>query len=380
MRRVDVAIVGAGPVGAALAALLAPTGRKVAVIEARQGRSGDARTLALSQASRDLLERCGAWPAASATPITQIHVSQRGGPGRTLLEAADAGLPALGYTVPYAEVERALDERLAAMGVAVAYGSPCEALALSQEAARLQLAGGEVVESSLLVLADGGANARRIPGIAYSEKDYGQVAVTGPVRTDRPHGGRAYERFTSGGPLALLPVGERYALVWAATPAEGERLRALGEREFLAELQERFGDRAGRFVSAGPLASFPLRLRTINSTIALRTAIVGNAAQAMHPIAGQGLNVGLRDARTLARLLAEREGDPGAGSTLEAFRAARSRDAGRGVAFTDFLVGAFADDRLVPAWGRGLALTALDLFAPARRLLATRMIHGAPSP
>ncbi len=380
MRRVDVAIVGAGPVGAALAALLAPAGHRVAVIEARAGRSGDARTLALSQSSRALLEECGAWPAEGATPITDIHVSQRGGPGRTLLRASDAGLPALGYTVSYAEVERVLEERLAALGVDVSYGSPCESIALAQDAARLTLAGGERVESSLLVLADGGANARRIPGIAYSEKEYGQVAVTGPVRTDRPHGGRAYERFTNEGPLALLPVGDRYALVWAATPAEGERLKSLPEAEFLAGLQERFGDRAGRFVSAGARASFPLRLRTINSTIARRTAIVGNAAQAMHPIAGQGLNVGLRDARALARLLAERGGDPGAAATLEAFRSARARDAGRGVAFTDFLVGAFADDRLVPTWGRGLALTALDLFAPARRLLAARMIHGAPSP
>ncbi|MBK7661780.1 MAG: FAD-dependent monooxygenase [Betaproteobacteria bacterium] len=380
MRRVDVAIVGAGPVGAALAALLAPDGHRVAVIEARAGRSGDARTLALSQSSRDLLEACGAWPEAVATPITEIHVSQKGGPGRTLLHARDAGLPALGYTVSYADVERVLEERLAAMGVEVAYGSPCESIDLAQDAARLTLAGGDVLEASLLVLADGGANARRIPGIAYSEKDYGQVAVTGPVRTDRPHGGRAYERFTNQGPLALLPVGDRYALVWAATPAEGERLKGLPEARFLAELQERFGDRAGRFVSAGQRAGFPLRLRTINSTIALRTAIVGNAAQAMHPIAGQGLNVGLRDARGLARLLAQRRDDPGAAAILEAFRASRSSDAGRGVAFTDFLVGAFSDDRLVPTWGRGVALTALDLFAPARRLLATRMIHGARSP
>ncbi len=380
MRRVDVAIVGAGPVGAALAALVAPAGLRVAVIEARAGRSGDARTLALSQSSRDLLEACGAWPAGGATPITDIHVSQKGGPGRTLLRAADAGLPALGYTVSYADVERVLEERLAAMGVEVAYGSPCDSIELAQDAARLSLAGGGSVEASLLVLADGGANTRRIPGIAYTEKDYGQVAVTGPVRTDRPHGGRAYERFTDRGPLALLPVADRYALVWAATPAEAERLKALPETDFLGELQERFGDRAGRFVSAGARASFPLRLRTINSTIALRTAIVGNAAQAMHPIAGQGLNVGLRDARALARLLADRAGDPGSAAILESFRAARSRDAGRGVAFTDFLVSAFSDARPVPTGGRGAAPTVLDLFAPARRLLASRMIHGAPSP
>jgi 2-octaprenyl-6-methoxyphenol hydroxylase len=231
------------------------------------------------------------------------------------------------------------------------------------------------------VLADGGANARRIPGLAYQEKDYGQVAVTGSVHADRAHGGRAWERFTPAGPLALLPVAERYSLVWTAKPGEGERLKALDETAFLAELQAHFGDRAGRFVRAGTRASFPLKLRRINTPIALRTAIVGNAAQAMHPIAGQGLNVGLRDAAALASVLAARPAaQAGEMATLEQFRSSRRRDAGRGVAFTDFLVGAFADERRIPTWGRGLALAALDLLPAARRILAERMIRGAPSP
>lgn len=379
MAAFDVAIVGAGPVGAALAALIAPGGRRCLVIEARDKPSRDARTLALSEASRTLLERAGGWPAGSETPIVDIHVSQKGGPGRTLLTAQDGGVPALGYTVSYADVESALERRLGALGTEVRWGAPCERIELGADASRVTLAGGECVEAKLLVLADGGANAKRIPGIAYSEKDYGQVAVTGPVSTDRPHGGRAYERFTPQGPVALLPKGDRFALVWTATPAEGERLKALPDAAFLAELQAHFGDRAGRFVAVGPRAGFPLKLRTINSTIARRTVIVGNAAQAMHPIAGQGLNVGLRDAGTLARLL-ESGGDPGDAAVLEAYRSSRTRDAGRGVAFTDFLVHAFADGRRLPTWGRGLALTALDLLPPARRLLAARMIHGAPSP
>lgn len=381
MDRVDVAIVGAGPVGAALAALLAPGGRSVRVLEAREAPSRDARTLALSQASRECLDQAGGWPATGVTPIADIHVSQKGGPGRTLITAAEQGLQALGYTVAYAELEQALERRLAGLGTAVSWGSACEAIELAPDAARLRLAGGEIVEAKLLVLADGGANARRIPGLFYAEKDYGQVAITGPVHTDRPHAGRAYERFTPGGPVALLPVGDRHSLVWTATPARAESLLALDEAAFLAGLQAHFGDRAGRFVAAGPRAAFPLRLRTINSTIALRTVIAGNAAQAMHPIAGQGLNIGLRDAAALAAILsADPACDPGGPAVLEAYRAARRRDAGRGVAFTDFLVGAFMDDRRLPTWGRGAALTVLDLVPAARRWLAGRMIHGAPSP
>lgn len=379
MERVDIAIVGAGPVGAALAALLAPSGRRMRVFEARGGPAADARTLALSQASRELLEEVGGWPDDGVTPIVDIHVSQKGGPGRTLITAAEQGLPALGYTVAYAALEHLLTSRIAALGVPVSWGASCEAIELASGGARLRLAGGEAIEAALLVLADGGVNARRIPGLAYTEKDYGQVAVTGPVHTDRAHRGRAYERFTPRGPVALLPVGARYALVWTATPQEAVRLCALEDAAFLAELQGHFGDRAGRFVAVGPRASFPLKLRTVNSTIALRTVIAGNAAQAMHPIAGQGLNVGLRDAATLAAVLAGSPGgDPGDAATLERYRHARRRDAGRGVAFTDFLVGAFMDDRRLPTWGRGLALTALDLLPPARRLLAGRMIHGAP--
>lgn len=381
MDRVDVAIVGAGPVGAALAALLAPVGLRVRVLEARGGASRDARTLALSQASRERLEEAGGWPAAGVTPITDIHVSQKGGPGRTVLTAAEQGLEALGYTVAYSTLEQVLEARLEALGIGVAWATPCEAIELEEACARVRLAGGGTVEARLLVLADGGANARRIPGLSYDEKDYGQVAITGPVHTDRPHRGRAWERFTPRGPVALLPVGDRYALVWTETPAQAGRILALDDAAFLARLQAHFGDRAGRFVAAGPRASFPLKLRTINTPIARRTVIAGNAAQAMHPIAGQGLNIGLRDAAALAAILArDPRGDPGAPGVLEAYRAARRRDAGRGVAFTDFLVGAFMDDRRLQTLGRGAALTVFDLVPAARRWLARRMIHGAPSP
>jgi 2-octaprenyl-6-methoxyphenol hydroxylase len=379
MPALDVAIVGAGPVGAALAALAAASGLSIELFEARAAPSGDQRTLALSHASRAHLEDARAWPAAQATPIESIHISQKGGPGRTLLEAAEQSLPALGYTVAYAALEAALAKRLDEAGIAVHYGSACESIALDPEGATIRFASGREARSRLLVLADGGANAGKIPGIAFNEKDYAQQAVVGALHTDRPHGFRAYERFTPQGPVALLPVGERYALVWTASPRDAQRLLALDDAAFLAELQAHFGDRAGRFVSIESRASFPLKLRAVNVPVALRTAIVGNAAQALHPIAGQGLNLGLRDAAALAAILASTpRGEVGGAAMLDAYRASRRRDASRGVAFTDFLVSAFSDARRVPTWGRGLALTALDLFPPARRILAERMIHGAP--
>ena len=378
---IDIAVVGAGPVGATLAALLGRAGRSVRLVEAKAGPSSDARTLALSQASCERLDEVGGWPAAAATPIRSIHISQQGGPGRTLIEASDQGLPALGHTVAFSALESALQAAVRAAGVQIDFGAACERIELSDAAARVSLASGETLEARLLVLADGGANAARIPGVAFTEKDYGQQAIVASVGADRPHGGRAWERFTPHGPMALLPTGERYALVWTAEPAEARRLLALEERAFLAELQERFGDRAGRFLSSGPRAAFPLRLRVVNTPVALRTAIVGNAAQALHPIAGQGLNLGLRDAAQLADTI---QGAPaeelGGTAMLDAYRDARRRDASRGVAFTDFLVAAFGDARRIPTWGRGLALAALDVFAPARRLLAERMIHGAPAP
>ena len=381
MPSIDVAIVGAGPVGATLAALAARDGLAVELFEARSAPSTDRRTLALSHGSRECLEGAGAWPTEGVTPITSIHISQQGGPGRTLIEARDQSLPALGYTVSYAALEASLARRLEAAGIPVRYGHACDAIALERDQAKLAFAGRGEVAARLLVLADGGANAAKIPGIAFHEKDYEQHAVVGAIRTDRSHDHRAYERFTPRGPMALLPVDDRFGLVWTATPAETQRLLSLDDGAFVSELQAAFGDRAGRFHSPGPRASFPLKLRAVNTPVALRTAIIGNAAQSLHPIAGQGLNLGLRDAAELAATIAGSARESlGSASMLAAYRDSRRRDASRGVAFTDFLVSAFADARRLPTWGRGLALAALDLFPPARRLLAERMIHGAPAP
>ena len=375
----DVAILGGGPVGAAVAAMAAGHGLALEVFEARPAAASDARTLALSHASRERLLDAGAWPGADATPIGAIHVSQKGAPGRTLIHASDLALPALGYTVPFTALQRALHERLAAAGVPLRFAHACEDIRLEPDAAVLRFANGSEARARLLVLADGGANASRIPGIAFTEKDYGQHAVVAAVHTDRAHGGTAYERFTPHGPVALLPVDDRYALVWTATPERAAELLALSGPAFLEALQAYFGDRAGRFVSVAGRASFPLRLRSVNTPVALRTVIVGNAAQALHPIAGQGLNLGLRDATAIAELVAATPREAlGEMAMLDRYRAMRRRDAARGIGFTDFLVSSFADTRAIPTLGRAAALLALDLFRPARRLFAERMVHGAP--
>lgn len=377
---IDVAIVGGGPVGSAVAAFAAGSGLDTAVFEARAAPSHDGRTLALSHASRERLEEAQAWPREGTTPIRSIHVSQKGGPGRTLLDAAEQSLPALGYTVAFSALEAALGEALARAGLRPGYGESCERIALDPEGATLRFSSGREVRARLLVLADGGANATKIPGIAFTEKDYGQQAVVASIRTDRPHALRAYERFTPDGPVALLPVDDRFALVWTASPAAAQRILALDDRDFLADLQSHFGDRAGRFLDVTARAAFPLKLRTVNVPVAMRTAIIGNAAQALHPIAGQGLNLGLRDAAALATLLRSTpRPEIGGAVMLDAYRDARRRDASSGVLVTDLLVAAFSDPRRLPTLGRGLALAALDLFPPARRLLAERMIHGAPT-
>jgi len=379
MARHDVAIVGAGPAGAALAALLASHGLDIALYEARGAPATDARTLALSHGSRELLEEARAWPEGT-TAITRIHVSQRGAPGRTLLDARDVRLPALGYTVSYARLEAALVARLREGGIPIHYGERCEAIATSESGAHLAFASGLEVDAALLVLADGGANAGKLPGVVFQEKDYGQSAIVAAMWADRPHEGRAFERFTPEGPLALLPVDERYGLVWTAAPGEATRLLALDDAAFLAAWQDRFGDRAGRFTRVANRASFPLRLRVVNTPVAQRTAIIGNAAQALHPIAGQGLNLGLRDVAALAGLVraiaAESLGGP---AMLERYRESRRRDTGRGVAFTDALVSLFGDARRIPTWGRAAALGVIDVLPPARRWLADRMIYGAPA-
>ena len=383
----NIVVIGAGPVGATFALLAKRQGLSVSLMEAREGPSRETRSLALSHGSRDILTAAGIWSAGlKATEIHAIHTSQKGGFGRSLITREDGGVPALGYVLSYADLQTALDERLEQEKITVERGAAVTAFEERGDHVDVRYSQqgiDYVCEAAAVVLADGGANLGKLPAITVAEKDYGQAALLGHIVTYSPHRGTAYERFTPEGPAALLPHGgdNEYSMVWVSSPERIEELKALDDDAFLAAFQQHFGHRAGRFTHIAGRRSYPLRLRTVSTRVLGSLAVIGNAAQALHPVAGQGFNLGLRDANDLARLLAEANRQQGekAGFTaaLTKYGDTRQVDVERSVGFTDFLVGAFSNDHLVTRVPRGLALAVVDVLPFARRALARRMLFGA---
>ena len=382
LTRADIVVIGAGPVGATFALLAQRQGLEVALMEAREGVSRETRSLALSYGSREILETANAWRTTlNATEIHAIHTSQQGGFGRSLISREDGGVPALGYVLTYADLQSSLDDALSAAAIPVMRAASVGAFEVRGDEVdiRYTQAGAEkCCTARVVVLADGGANLDKLKSLVTTEKDYGQAALLGHIHADTPHRGTAYERFTPEGPAALLPHGgvDQYAMVWVADPARIEQLKGLEEGAFLATFQAHFGQRAGRFTRVDGRRSFPLRLRTVSPRVVGNIAVIGNAAQALHPVAGQGFNLGLRDADVLAGMLAEIS-PTGFSAALQRYGARRGDDVERSVGFTDFLVGAFSNDHLATRIPRGLGLAALDLLPFARRALAKRMLFGA---
>jgi len=374
--RTDGVIVGGGPVGCALALGLRQSARRVVILERRpwEGRSAAAgafRPIALSHASRLILERLDAWAALNVTPIEQVHVSQRGAPGRTLLNAADAGVPALGYVVDYGALHDALAERVRAAGIDWLDGAEAQRVEPSSDAATvhvLRAGAASALTADCVVHAEGTGEGMR-------ERSYGQAGIVTLIETQPGAAQRAYERFTPEGPLALLPHAGRYAVVWSLHAERARQLAAAPEDEFLDALALTIGRRIGTLRAASSRALQPLALRLRPSRIGLRQVYIGNAAQTLHPVAGQGLNLGLRDAWDLAELW-RRSADPGAPDTLAAFAALRRFDQRATVGVTDALLRAFGGTQPLLRAGRCMALTALDLLPPARTFFARRMIFG----
>ncbi len=386
----EIAIIGGGLVGMSLAVALGRARIPVALVESgkAQERSGpgyDSRPIALSQSSRRILDALGVWDflSATVTPITRIHVSDRGHFGFARLRAEDYSVDALGYVIGAAELGQALEaavrstDRVRVLCPAVVDDVECNHPA----GARLLLAAaGDTpvhglpsrVEAKLMVLCDGGRSPlRERLGIPVSERDYGQWAVTARVEARCAHDGVAYERFTADGPLALLPMhGNHCGLVWSMDASQAERLLALDDEGFVSALTEQFGMRLGGFVSSGVRSAFPLRLITATEVVGERLAIIGNAANHLHPVAGQGLNLGLRDAAVLAEIVSaclHEGGDPGDSSVLARYTEWRCRDQKLVSRATDALVRLFSN-RLAPlVVARGLGLLAFDLFPPAKR-------------
>ncbi len=373
-----VLIVGAGPVGAVCALALAQQGVAAHVIEAQPADArADTRILALSHGSRLILERLGVWALlADATPITRIHVSQRGALGVARLDAGEVGVPALGYVLPYASLTAALKSALAEADIAVDYGVAVDRIESGAQAATVHAADGRSLAAPLVVVADGG-RGETAPEPKF-ERNYDQMAVVCEVETELPHANLAYERFTPEGPAALLPKGDGYALVWTARREDAERIALLPDGEFLAALYRHFGGRQGRFLAATPRKTFPLKLAYTGSGAANRVVRIGNAAQTLHPVAGQGFNIGLRDAWELASLCGDTAAaELGGAAMLATYARGRRVDVLGGLGFTDFLVRAFSNDLAPLRHARGLGLLALEALPPLKRFVARRMIFGA---
>lgn len=392
---VDVAIIGGGMVGASLALALAGTGRRLLLIEsvpfgADAQPSFDERTTALGNASRRIFEGLGVWTtlASEAAPIRSIHVSEAGRFGVARLEAAEQGVEAFGYVVPNRCIGAALWAGLAAApDLQLQVPGRVEQLVISASGVQFMLAGersGQLPVSARLVVAADGAQSqvRAVAGISAAVADYDQMAVVANVVADRPHGGRAYERFTDAGPMAVLPRHDgALAVIWACRPERAAQLLALDEGAYLEQLQRCFGWRAGRFVRIGHRGAYPLKLTRAAATVADRAVLIGNAAQALHPVAGQGFNLGLRDAAMLAEVIANAPGDPGAPELLRSFATWRSRDRDGVVRFTDGLVRLFGDQRPGVGLLRNLGLLMFDLSPPAKSALARVSAgFGGPTP
>lgn len=370
---IDVLILGTGPVGLTLARLLAGSGLRVVLVDRRtlSAQAADPRALALSHGARQLLEPLGAWPGGKATIIESIHISQRNGFGRSLMQASDYGLPALGYVTRYGDLTAALTASLPATTPV----ENCDIVSLQAQpdgvVVELRTTDGDSLCNARLVV-----HAEGTPSdcAEVSTRDYRQHALIAEVRCAEGHRRRAWERFTPDGPLALLPLEQGYALVFTVPPEKAARLLTLDDHNFLAALQDQFGQRL-HFTDCGPRSAFPLALRWRRRLTTQRQVWIGNAAQSLHPVSGQGFNLGLRDAWQLAECLLADACDPGL--AIAGYAARRRLDRIGGTAFTDGIVRIFSNDFVPLKLARGFGLAALDLFPPARHFVAKRMLWGA---
>jgi 2-octaprenyl-6-methoxyphenol hydroxylase len=371
----DIAICGAGPVGMTLAALLVRRGVapvRIALIDGKtieQARL-DPRSIALSYGSRQILEEVGAWPLA-ATAIHQIHVSRRGHFGRTLIERDEYQLPALGYVSRYGNLITALAALPGSSGIQLLRPIQVSASNERNDGVELQLSDGRTLRSKVMVQAEGGLFGTQTS--KELQRDYDQIAIVAHVHAGAPVAHRAFERFTDQGPLALLPQDDGYALVWCVRPATAASLLALDDSAFLQALADAFGGRVGRFTRTSQRNSFPLGLNAHPASL-VRTVAIGNAAQTLHPVAGQGLNLGLRDAAVLARLLAQ-EVSP---ATLKKFAASRKTDRSMTIRMTDLMARVFASapDGAFSQTLLGISLGLVDAIKPAKKLLVEQMMFG----
>ena len=377
---VDVLVVGGGLVGSSLAAALARSPVSLAVVEpVAAGGSGqpsfDDRCTALSPPSRSVFGALGLWEAIApeATAIREIHVSERGGFGFARLRASEHGLEALGHVVPNRALGAALEPRLARQANLTRFcPDTVESVQRSPDSVEARLGSGETLRARLVVVADGADSRTRDElGIGVRRRGYRQAAVTANLTPALDHRGRAFERFAADGPLALLPLSSgRCALVRTVREEALEECLALDDRAFLADVQRQFGWRLGRLLRVGARSAYPLAALRSERFVAARAVVVGNAAHTLHPVAGQGFNLALRDVARLAETLHEAAvtgGDPAEPARLAGYERDVRSDFQRTTTLTDTLVHVFGSTLPGLAPLRSAGLLALDLCPPARR-------------
>lgn len=386
----DVVLIGGGLVGASLAIALSGSGLSVVMIEgvspesARQP-SFDDRTTALGNGSRKILESLGVWPKISSqvAAIRRIHVSDAGRFGFARLDAEEHELDAFGYVVTNRDLGAALQARLAQLpDIHLQRPATCTRIDSRADGLQVHTDSGASVLGKLVIGADGAASmVRAAAGLTVDIEDYHQTAVVAHVEASRPADGTAFERFTATGPFAVLPLASgHYGFVWTLAPEEAERMLALPEGDFRAALQQRFGWRVGRLLRVGKRQSYPLKLSRAPQIIGARSVLIGNAAQALHPVAGQGFNLGLRDAATLAEILAAEpqalQGDESVlAARLAVYADARKRDREGITRFTDGLVKVFSYTGPGVPVLRDLGLLLFDL-SPAAKQALSRLSWG----
>lgn len=370
----DVAILGAGPVGQALALLLAQRAAdpgRILLIKRPPGSRQDPRVLAMNYGSETLLRALDAWPDRHAD-IERIHVSQRGRLGRCVIDHTDFDVPRLGSVVPYAELNSRFEQAVERAGIRVQTGHGATLTARHGDHAVITLEGVKI-DCAVAVQCDGS----NTPDI---QRDYRQHAVLTTVRAERPQPAMAWERFTSDGPLALLPHPDgpdHLSVVWCHRPEQARALAGLDDADFSRALTAAFGARLGTLRCAATRHVMPLNLSLRRAQIEGRSAIIGNAAQTLHPVAGQGLNLGLRDAAGLARALSRwQDGLEDAPQALRAFAQARQADRWITAGLTDLMPRVFAAGVPLLEHACGAALLALDMLPALRRPLARQLLYG----
>ena len=379
----DILIVGGGMVGASLAVALQPLDYKIGLIDAyrygeTQQPSYDDRAIALSYGSSQIYRGMGLWSAlqSGVTPIQKIHISDKGHLGATRLTAEQEKIPALGYLVESRVLGNHLYQALGSSEVDQ-YTAETTHIETTEAALEITLTtkhGIEKLRCKLLVAADGThSKVRQLMGIPVESEPYQQVGIIANVTPEKPHQNRAFERFTADGPIALLPLSDnRCSLIWTHPADLAEAALQQGDKAFLDGLQKAFGYRLGAFLKVGKRSAFPLALSKAQHVTSTRTVLIGNAAQTLHPVAGQGLNLGLRDIAQLVELVANNTISLGSAEMLKTYADSRQSDRNTVIKYTDSLVKIFSNDSPLLGHVRSGGLMLVDRIAPLRRLLTTQ--------